>query len=188
MRHPVSPTALSAPRPPAHYVGSERATFAGGANEVLDYRKNELICFSDSAGTIMAIAVDAAAPGPGEVLEVGRVFQKEVDWRTELDEWNDKYKAQFGSIGENNVDDYIPAAAAAVSTLDAKEAAAAAAVQRPRPTLTHDQIKRKICDETFKWVYEYYTVGCDSVTGFSRVKLHTHTSASSYLQILMNVC
>lgn len=135
---------MSAPHPSIHYVGAKQMAFAGGMNEVLDYGKNELICFSDSAGMIMAVTVDAAVPGPGEVQEVGRVFQKEVDWRTELDEWNDKYKAQFGSIGENNVDDYSPAA------VSAPNADKAAALQQPRPTLTQEQIKRKICDETFK--------------------------------------
>lgn len=141
----VPPAALSAPRPSVHYVGAERpatATAARGMNAVLDPGGDGgtgLICFSDSAGTIMAITVDAPAPGPDEVQDAGRAFQDEVDRRRELDEWNDKYRTRFGLIGENNVDDYDPAAAAAATATDGAG------------PFTQEQIRRKVCDETFRW-------------------------------------
>lgn len=138
-------TALSAPHPSINFIDAERLVFAEGLNEMMDYRKNELICFSDSAGTIMVITMDAVAPKADEIREVGRMFQKEVDRRRELDEWNEKYKIRFGSIGENNVDDYnLIENPATIPTSEISTAA------QPGPTLTQEQIRRKICDETFK--------------------------------------
>jgi len=82
-----------------------------------------------------------------EIEEIGHMFQKEVNWRKELDEWNERYKAQFGSIGENYVDDNdqiekLPEVQTAEIIMEI--------AQPPQPTLTQDQIRRKICDETFK--------------------------------------
>lgn len=91
----------------------------------------------------MMITVNAIVLEPDEIEEVGRVFQKEVDRRKELDAWNDKYKEEFGSIGENNMDDR-----------DYKsndiQIPVSVQIENPPQTLTPEQIKKKICDDTFK--------------------------------------
>lgn len=90
------------------------------------------------------ITVEAMSVKSTDIEEVGHVFQREVDWRRELDVWNEKYKERFGSLDEKNIDDnkstkklQIPAS---VSTQDG------------RTTVTLTQMKRKIYDETFKYV------------------------------------
>lgn len=87
------------------------------------------------------MTTDAVVIEPNTIEEVGRVFQKEVAWRKELDAWNGKYKEEFRSVGENNVDSrsYREIKSHATNQSDN--------IQLP---LSQEQIKRKICDETFK--------------------------------------
>lgn len=134
--------ALSTPHPPMHYVGIERFGFAEGINGVMDCGRNELIGFSDSVGTVRMVTVNATVPGPGEVERVGHMFQKEVDRRRELDAWNDKYKTEFGSKSENDVD---------ADNYAVMQSPIRSSVDVVRPTsMTPDQVKRKIGDETYK--------------------------------------
>lgn len=136
---------MSAPHSPIHFVGTEQFGFADGINETLNCAKNELISFSDAVGTVRIITVDAAVLSPDEIELVGRMFQKEVDWRRELDVWNENYKTEFGSIGEySEADDCECARSVVVQMTPAQNE------PPPVPVLTPEQIKRKICDETFK--------------------------------------
>lgn len=138
----VSFAALSTPRPSIHYIGREQLKFAEGLNEIMNYNKHELISFSDSTGAIMMVTVDAIILEQSEIEDIGRVFQKEVDWRKELDAWNEKYKLEYGSIGENNMDDrsYRPSE---IPTMVQME-------KRQSTTMTQEQIKRQVCEETFR--------------------------------------
>lgn len=133
--------ALSTPLPSIHYIGAERFRFAEGINEVMDQNKNELISFSDSAGTIMMVTIDVVAMKPKDMEDAENVFMNEVNLRKELDAWNEKYREQFGTMGENNVDDY--------KSTDRKPPTIA--IESAPPILTAEQIKRKLCDETFKY-------------------------------------
>lgn len=133
---------MSSPLPSIHYIGTEQLKFAEGINKVLDQNKNELISFSDSAGTIMMVTIDVVALKPKDIEDIENVFTNEVELRKELDAWNEKYKEQFGSIGENNVDEY--------KTNEKKPPISTISIELFQPALTPKQIKRKICDETFK--------------------------------------
>lgn len=136
-------TALSAPYSPIHFIGTERLIFTEGVHGVMNYKKNELISFSDSTGTIMMITTDVPVMEPNTIEEVGRVFQKEVIWRKELDAWNSKYKEEFKSMRENDV-----------GSQDYREIKShvsnSAHSDNSQPMLSQEQIKRKIWDETFK--------------------------------------
>lgn len=135
--------ALSAPYSPIHFIGTERLMFTEGIHEVMNYKKNELISFSDSTGTIMIITTDVPVVEPNIIEEVGRVFQKEVIWRKELDVWNSKYKEEFRSIKENDADsqDYRAVKSHVSNSIHSDDL---------QPTLSQEQMKRKIWDETFK--------------------------------------
>lgn len=133
---------LSTPYPPIHFIGTEKFKFAGGIHDVMDYEKNELISFSDSNGTVILATTDTVALEPSEIENIGKIFRKEVDRRNEMDAWNDKYKELFGSIGENNIDEYDPTTEK-ISPISFE-------VKSVEPTLTPGQIKRKICDEVYQ--------------------------------------
>jgi len=110
---------------------------------VMNYKKNELISFSDSTGAIMMITTDVPVMEPNTIEEVGLVFEKEVIWRKELDAWNSKYKEEFRSMRENNVgsQDYRAIKSHVPNSAHS---------DNPQPTFSQEQIKRKIWDETFK--------------------------------------
>lgn len=114
-------------------------------HEVINYKKNELISFSDSTGTIMMIVTDVPVVEQNTIEEVGRVFQKEVIWRKELDAWNSKYKEEFRSMIKNDVDsqDNMPIKSYVPNSVHSDNL---------QPTLSQEQIKRKIWDETFKYI------------------------------------
>lgn len=135
--------ALSAPYSPIHFIGTERIIFTEGMHEVMNYKKNELISFSDSTGAIMMITTDVPVMEPNTIEEVGRVFQKEVIWRKELDAWNSKYIEEFRSMRENDVDsqDYSGIKLHAPNSVHSDST---------QPTWSQEQIKRKIWDEIFK--------------------------------------
>ncbi|XP_060848211.1 dynein axonemal intermediate chain 3-like isoform X2 [Rhopalosiphum padi] len=137
---------LSAPYSPIHFIDTEWLTFTEGLHEVLNYKKNELISFSDSTGTIMMITTDAVVMEPNTIEEVGRVFQKEVIWRKELDAWNSKYKEEFRSIAENDEDgrDYKAIKSYKPNSVHSDNI---------QPTLSQEQIKRNIIDETLNWCF-----------------------------------
>jgi len=135
--------ALSAPHSPIHFIGSERIIFTEGMHGVMNYKKNELISFSDSTGAIMMITTDVPIMEPNTIEEVGRVFQKEVIWRKELDAWNSKYKEEFGSMRENDVgsQNYSGIKLHAPNSVHSDST---------QPTWSQEQIKRKIWDEIVK--------------------------------------
>ncbi|XP_025202203.1 uncharacterized protein LOC112599497 [Melanaphis sacchari] len=135
---------LSAPYSPIHFIDAERLIFAEGMHEVLNYKKKELISFSDSTGTIMMMTIDAAKMEPNIIEEVGRVLQKEVIWRKELDVWNSKYREEFRSMAKNDEDDrdYRTMKSHVPNSVHGDNI---------QPTLSREQIKRKIFDETFNW-------------------------------------
>lgn len=120
-------------------------------HEVINYKKNELISFSDSTGTIMMIITDVPVMEQNTIEEVGRVFQKEVIWRKELDAWNSKYTEEFRSTIKNDVDSqdnreiksYVPNSVHSDNL---------------QQTLSQEQIKRKIWDETFKYIINKYLI------------------------------
>lgn len=133
--------ALSAPRPSIHYIGADRFEYAEGINELMNDEKYELIGFSDSAGTVTMIAIDAVALTPSEIADVGRMFQKEVDRRRELDAWNVKYNELFGPGRENDND------------RDSSEEPKKVQTESGQRKSTAEQAKRKTRDETFKYVW-----------------------------------
>lgn len=108
----------------------------------MNYKKNRIICFSDSAGTVMVMTVRASVLKPNEIEQLGLLFQKELDWLTGLDAWNDRYKKEFGPSGEYDVDDHDYKS----MQLDEHEVNG----EFIQPILSQDQIKKTICDETFK--------------------------------------
>jgi len=118
--------------------------FAKGVSDMMNYKKNRIICFSDSAGTVMVMTIRASILKPNEIEEIGRLFQKELDWLTGLDAWNDMYKKQFGLSGENDVDDYD------YKSMQSDDHLREVDNKVIQPILSQDQIKRTICDETFK--------------------------------------
>lgn len=118
--------------------------FADGVSDMMNYKKNRIICFSDSAGTVMVMTIRATILKPNEIEEVGSRFQKELDWLTELDDWNDMYKRIFGPLGEYDVDDHDYKAMQSDEELHAVES------ELIQPILSQNQIKKTICDETFK--------------------------------------
>lgn len=89
------------------------------------------------------ITTDAVVMEPNTIEEVGRVFQKEVIWRKELDAWNSKYKEEFRSIAENDEDgrDYKAIKSYKPNSVHSDNI---------QPTLSQEQIKRNIIDETLK--------------------------------------
>jgi len=135
--------ALSAPYSPIHFIGTERLIFTEGMHGVMNYKENELISFSDSTGAIMMITTDVPVVEPNTIEEVGRVFQKEVIWRKELDVWNSKYKEEFRSMIENDTDsqDYRAIKSHTPNSVNSDDL---------QPTLSQEQTKKKIWDETFK--------------------------------------
>eukprot|EP00102_Acyrthosiphon_pisum_P020917 XP_016658127.1 PREDICTED: uncharacterized protein LOC100571197 [Acyrthosiphon pisum] len=139
-------TTLSAPYSPIHFIGTERLIFSEGIHEVMNYKKNELISFSDSTGAIMMITTDVPVMEPNTIEEVGRVFEKEVIWRKELDGWNSKYKEEFRAMRENDVgsQDYWEIKSHVPNSVHSDNL---------QPTLSQEQIKRKIWDETFNWCF-----------------------------------
>jgi len=121
--------------------------FAQGVSDMMNYKKNRIICFSDSAGTVMVMTIRASILKPNEIEEVRRQFQKELDWLTGLDTWNDMYKKEFGPSGEYDVDDYDYKTMQSDEHLHTVESEF---IQPIVSTLSQDQIKKTICDETFK--------------------------------------
>lgn len=88
------------------------------------------------------ITMEAILLEQNEIEDIGRVFQKEVDWRKELDAWNEKYKIEYGSIGENNMDD---------RNFKSTEMPNWNQTEKHRSTtMTQEQINRQVCDETFR--------------------------------------
>lgn len=87
------------------------------------------------------VSVDAAVLEPNEIEKIACVFQKEVDWRRDLDAWNDKYKELFGSVENKNGGD--------CKTTE-KEVSTMIPVEEIQLNSASGQTKRKICDETFK--------------------------------------
>lgn len=118
--------------------------FAHGVSDMMNYKRNRIICFSDSAGTVMVMTIRASILKPNEIEEVRSQFQKEIDWLTELDDWNDKYKKEFGPLGEYDVDDHD------YKSTQSDEQPHAVENEFIQPILSQDQIKKTICDETFK--------------------------------------
>lgn len=89
------------------------------------------------------VTIDVVAMKSKDIEDVECVFTNEVNLRKELDAWNEKYREQFGTMGENNVDDY--------KSTDKKQPLTTIPIESAPPILTPEQIKRKICDETFKY-------------------------------------
>jgi hypothetical protein len=83
--------ALSTPNPSVHYIKVEELQYSQGISEVLDYKINETIAFSDTNGMISVITVDTTVPKKDEIEEVGNLFRKVVDARHEVDMWNKNY-------------------------------------------------------------------------------------------------
>ncbi|XP_029341055.1 uncharacterized protein LOC107882537 [Acyrthosiphon pisum] len=119
--------------------------FAHGVNDMMNYKKNRIICFSDSAGTVMVMTIRASILKPNEIEEIGSRFQKELDWLTGLDDWNDMYKREFGPLGEYDLDDHD------YKAMQSDEQPHAVERELIQPILSQDQIKKTICDETFNW-------------------------------------
>jgi hypothetical protein len=111
---------------------------------MVNYKKNRIICFSDSAGTVMIMTIRATILKSNEIEEVGSIFQEECDWLRELDAWNEKYKAEFGVSGENDVDDHDYKSIQSFEKLHVVES------EHIQPMLSQDQVKKAICNETFK--------------------------------------
>jgi len=118
--------------------------FAKGVSDIMNYKKNRIICFSDSAGTVMVMTIRASILKPNEIEEIQRQFQKELDWLTGLDAWNDMYKKEFGPLGEYDVDDHD------YKSMQSDEHLHAVESEFIQPILSQDQIKKTICNETFK--------------------------------------
>jgi len=91
----------------------------------------------------MMMTTDAVVMESNTIEEVGRVFQKEVVWRKELDAWNSKCKEEFKSMAENdeNVRDYRKIKSHVPDSVHSDNI---------QPTLSQEQIKRKIVDDIFK--------------------------------------
>ncbi|CAH1731486.1 unnamed protein product [Aphis gossypii] len=134
---------LSAPYSPIHFIDTKRLIFNEGIHEVLNYKKNELISFSDASGTIMMMTTDAVVMESNTIEEVGRVFQKEVVWRKELDAWNSKCKEEFRSMAENdeNIRDYRKIKSHVPDSVHSDNI---------QPTLSQEQIKKNF-DEIYNW-------------------------------------
>jgi len=94
----------------------------------------------------MMIITDVPVMEPDTIEEVGRVFQKEVIWRKELDVWNSKYKEEFRSMRKNCVDNQENRAIKSYYGPNSVHS------DNLQPTLSQEQIKRKIWDETFKYI------------------------------------
>lgn len=137
-------TALSSPYPLIHYIGTENVKFAQGVSEMADPKKNRLICFSDSAGTVMIMTITASTPTPNELEEIERIFQKELDWLRRLDDWNEIYKKEFGLMGENDVDDND------YKSFQSSEQPNVVESENIKPILSKNNIHKVICEETFK--------------------------------------
>lgn len=135
--------ALSTPLPSIHFIGAEQLIFSEGINDLLNYKKNELISFSDSNGMIWMITVGATVLEKNQIEEVGRIFQKEIDRRRELDAWNVKYKEAHGPIGEMDLDDSHCESTEPYGQIPAEN-------EEEKQVSKSKQIKRQICDETFK--------------------------------------
>lgn len=102
-----------------------------------------MISFSDASGTIMMMTTDAVVMESNTIEEVGRVFQKEVVWRKELDAWNSKCKEEFRSMAEHdeNIRDYRKIKSHVPDSVHSDNI---------QPTLSQEQIKKKIFDEIYK--------------------------------------
>lgn len=88
------------------------------------------------------ISVDTIKLKPNECQEVGRVFQKEVDRRRELDAWNEKYKEEFETKGNNTTDNHLPTYKLQVPT--------SIQIENVQSPLKPKQMKTQIYNEIFK--------------------------------------
>ncbi|CAH1731756.1 unnamed protein product [Aphis gossypii] len=136
---------LSAPYPQFNYIGADSVMYAKGINNMVNYKKNRIICFSDSAGTVMIMTIRATLLTPDEILETGNLFQEECDWLKGLDAWNERYKKEFGVLGENDVDDHD------YKSIQSYDQSHVAESEHIQPVLSRDQIQKAICEETFNW-------------------------------------
>jgi len=118
--------------------------YAKGINDMVNYKKNRIICFSDSAGTVMIMTIRATLLTPDEILETRNLFQEECDWLKGLDAWNERYKKEFGVLGENDVDDHD------YKSIHSYDQSHVAESEHIQPILSRDQIQKAICEETFK--------------------------------------
>lgn len=83
--------ALSTPNSSVHYINAEQLQYLQGISEVLDYKINETIAFSDTNGMISLITVDTIVPEIDKIEEVGHLFQKVINAKHEVDTWNKNY-------------------------------------------------------------------------------------------------
>lgn len=90
----------------------------------------------------MMVTVDAAVMEPNEIEKIASVFQKEVDWRGELDAWNDQYKEMFGSVEKINENNR--------KIIEKEVSTMVVPIEEVQLNSTPGHTKRKICDETFK--------------------------------------
>ncbi|XP_050527751.1 uncharacterized protein LOC126897863 isoform X2 [Daktulosphaira vitifoliae] len=135
-------TTLSAPNPLVHYT-SKNFKFSKDINELVDFNKNEVICFADSFGALQLYSMEVGENDPNEIDEVDALFKKEIERKKELNNWNEKYKEIFGILGENNVDEFQSVETQMSSTLEP--------IEEKSETVTSEQNKRKICNEAFTW-------------------------------------
>lgn len=113
----------------------------------MNREKYELISFSDFTGTIIMITIDATALKSNEIEEVRCMFQDEVNRRKELDEWNNKYKEQLETLGNDyhNVNGNYNPKDEEVTVL------APPLAKNELLCLTEEKIMRDICNTHFKY-------------------------------------
>lgn len=91
---------------------------------------------------IWMITIGATVLEKDQIEEVGRTFQKEIDRRRELDEWNLKYKETYGTIEDKmNGSRFEPTEQYRQIPVETED---------EKPVLKSKQLKGQICDETFK--------------------------------------
>lgn len=89
----------------------------------------------------MIMTIDTVILKLNEGEEVGRVFQKEVDRRRELDAWNEMYKKEFGSR-VNKIDDHPQTSELPVPS--------SVQIEYGQPPLKPERVQVRIYDEIFK--------------------------------------
>ncbi|XP_050436301.1 uncharacterized protein LOC126843044 [Adelges cooleyi] len=166
-------TTLSAPNPLVHFLNATRCESSNETSELIDFNKNEFIGFADFAGTVRLFSMNANVSDLRKIKEVGHLFHKESERRRELDLWNERYKEQFGSKGENDFDDCESVEIRKPPTVH---------IEKQSEQLTSEQTKRKICVETFKWYFNRR----GSQTRLRKMKeIHTERQRRHMLEIIM---
>ncbi|XP_050532358.1 dynein axonemal intermediate chain 3-like [Daktulosphaira vitifoliae] len=133
-------TTLSNPYSVVHFLGMKKFGSPNEDNKVIDFVRNEIICFSDSDGIIKLFNMKVPKLNLKEIQKVGQFFYKEVSRRSELDTWNKKYKEKLENKDTENI----------IKNLVKIESQPEDYINNISVS-TPEHIKRKICDELFKW-------------------------------------